>query len=192
MATSRWQVTRTEAGEVGRRLVITEEIKQRNSVLQETPYARVLHSDQVQQRCACCLAAPGAGNELSRCSACQSAYYLNRSHQKADWDSGHKLECKVLKAARSGAPGGAPAPPGRVLPATVRLAISTVLRAHREGDLNSFRDADMKDYGGFEADDGQVVGPPAGLAGVLSLLSHWDDLPDATKIKCAQMGAWAW
>lgn len=163
---------------LGRRIVATSTLQTGRCIFQETPYACVLTSDTLHLRCDCCLALPSDNDQpLSRCSGCRSAYYLDRNHQKEAWRSGHNQECPVLRAAAK----------GPLVPTAIRLALRVILKAYKTGEL----DLITAEHDTHTNPEGEIPAP-CGFSGVLSLLSHWEDSPDAAKITFAQQGAWAW
>ena len=48
------------------------------------------------QRCFGCNELPGPGANLSKCSACHTAFYCSRECQKTDWPN-HKAQCKATR-----------------------------------------------------------------------------------------------
>ncbi len=126
---------------------------------------------------------------LCRCSGCKQAYYVDRKHQALAWRVGHKEECAAL---RQLAP--------RVPPPTVRLAARALLRNYREASEASQGCGTERSAAGFGSAPSRGSTPAAGAdsstgdryEAVLSLVHHWESVPDYLKIQYAQMGTLAW
>ncbi|KAL4855823.1 Histone-lysine N-methyltransferase [Chlorella vulgaris] len=152
-----WHIQDGQDGR-GRRVIADKGFKAGDVVLEDDAAAWCLISDRLSQFCDCCLAPI---DHPLRCSACKTACYLDREHQRRAWQAGaHRLECAAL---RSCAP--------HVPPTAVRLALRCVLRDWHASSTTA---------------------PPASghrYSEVLGLVHHWEELQDAAKVECAQMGA---
>ncbi|KAI4367111.1 hypothetical protein MLD38_022882 [Melastoma candidum] len=60
-------------------------------IMRQDPYVYVPGNSDGESRCDRCL----CSGKLSKCSACQVAWYCGSSCQKSDWNM-HRLECKAL------------------------------------------------------------------------------------------------
>ena len=126
---------------------------------------------------------------MCRCSGCKQAYYTNKVHQARAWRLGHKEECAALRQLSP-----------RVPPPTVRLAARALLRHYREAsqasqdggpDPSAATPGSAPSRGSMPA-GGADSSMRDGYEAVLSLLHHWESVPDQLKIQYARMGALAW
>ena len=106
-----------------------------------------------------------------RCSACKQAAYLNREHQARAWKAGHREECAALRAVAPHVP-----------PPTALLALRIVQR-----NLNEEQQQQQQQTAPQHAQQGQRQ--PGRYGEVLGLQSHWEDMPDGAKLRCAHLAA---
>ena len=72
-------------------------------------------------------------------------------------------------------------------PIAVRLALRIIIKAFKAGELDLIH----YPHDAWKSIEGEISAP-TGFQDVLSLLSHWEDWPDASKIILAQQGAGTW
>lgn len=77
-----------------RRVVCKEDIKEGELIIEEWFEMSAMYSEHIDRACHYCF------EEMDtplRCSNCKYAHYCGKDHQLADWRSGHKKECELVK-----------------------------------------------------------------------------------------------
>ena len=126
------------AGSIERIAVLTQDVKEGQVIFENEPYMHCVSSSLRDYCCSLCLKKSSSppSKALLRCSKCGIAHYCSAQHQVADWNNGHKHECKSLKALSAEGYGGAPLDDIMLLVRTVQKLLDEELNKELTGEDN--------------------------------------------------------